>query len=76
MGISSGMRKFWYIYLLLVILIIYGFNKYYKTPSGKYNIDKLKLGSPSLARSRKGGSVPLYLTLSTLLNSGIDLLQA
>ena len=77
MGISYGLRKFWYIYLLVVVLIIYGFNKYYKTPSGKYKIDKLKLGVPIFGKVQKKVVVSRFTrTLSTLLNSGIDLLQA
>lgn len=77
MGISNGLQKFWYLFLLAIILIIYIFDKYSKTKQGKYNLDRLKLTIPIFGKVQKKVIVSRFTrTMSTLLNSGIDLLQA
>src|SRR5689334_22009889 len=45
-SISTFMRNFWYIVLMMPVGVVVGFKYYYKMESGQWNIDKLKLKIP------------------------------
>lgn len=77
MGISYGFQQFWYLIIIFISLTIYIFYKNYKTSGGKYAIDKLKLQLPIFGKVNKKVMISRFTrTLATLLESGIDLLQA
>ncbi|HOC52335.1 MAG TPA: type II secretion system F family protein [Caldisericia bacterium] len=77
LNLSNGLRKYWWL-ILTVILAVYAlYNLYKSTPQGRERLDKSKLKMPILgnvnhltAMSRFSG------TLSSLLASGVPLLQA
>jgi type IV pilus assembly protein PilC len=61
--------------LLVVLAIVYRY--YSKTPSGRLNIDRLKLKVPLLGDLiRKSAIARFSRTLSTLLSSGVSILDA
>lgn len=77
MFISSGLSRFWYIFGLLILFSQYILHKYMKTPQGKYNIDKLLLKIPIWGKVQNKVIVSRFTrTMSVLLSSGVDLLQA
>ncbi|KAF5048720.1 Type II secretion system protein F [anaerobic digester metagenome] len=76
-NLSNSMQTYWYIYLAMVIAIVFGISMYKKSEEGTKFFDSLKLRLPIV----KGTSTMLVTsrftrTLSTLLSSGIPLIQA
>ena len=77
MAISKALQRFWHLFLLAIILIVYISDKYSKTKQGKYKLDHLKLIVPIFGKVQKKVIISRFTrTMSTLLDSGIDLLQA
>ena len=77
MNISDFLRGFWYVIAIVVGLAVYVFIRYYKTEQGRYNIDKLQLKIPVVGTSmKKIATARFSRTLSTLLSSGVPLLDA
>ncbi|MFZ7120646.1 MAG: type II secretion system F family protein [Eubacteriaceae bacterium] len=77
MGISTSIRSFWYIHILIIVATVYFLKKYTSTPQGRYKLDKFKLKmilfgplNTKVVMSRFAN------TLSVMLNSGIDILQS
>lgn len=76
-GLSNFIRDRWYICLVLIGVIVFAYNSYKSTPSGKYNIDKSKLNRPITGNSVKMIVAARFAsTLSTMISSGIPLIQA
>ena len=60
-----------------VVLAAYAFIRYRKTPKGRFNTDKMLLKVPVLGDLAKKSSVAAFSrTLSTLLSSGVSILEA
>ncbi|MFD3156353.1 type II secretion system F family protein [Haloimpatiens sp. FM7330] len=77
LSISTGIKNKWYIILILIGLVVVGIKTYAKSVSGKIFFDNLKLNNPIT----KGTNIKIILsrftrTLSTILYSGIPLVQA
>ena len=75
--ISSAVTKFWPITILLVVGIVLGIRAYLKAPVGKKAWNRLELNLPVLGPLFK----KLYMarfsrTMSSLVNSGVPLLEA
>ena len=76
-NLSNSLQKYWYIYTATIIVIVAGISMYKKTKEGTRFFDGLKLRLPIV----KGTSTMLATsrftrTLSTLMSSGIPLIQA
>jgi type IV pilus assembly protein PilC len=76
-SISGLIRKFWYILLGIIIMISYFMSKFVRTEEGKLFIDTALMRIPVV----KGTVQKMYTsrftrTLSTLMASGIPLIQA
>ncbi len=74
---SNSLQKHWYIYIAVIIAMVAGVTMYKKTKEGTRFFDSLKLRLPVV----KGTSTMIITsrftrTLSTLLSSGIPLIQA
>lgn len=77
LAISSFLRSFWYILLLVIIAAVYLIRRYIKTDEGRYAFDRLKLQLPVVGMTmRKLATSRFTRTTSTLMASGIPLLQA
>lgn len=77
LAISNSFRNFWYVYLLVILGTVYLFKRYSSTPEGRRAVDRYKLRLPLYkGLTRKVISARFCRTLSTLLASGIPLLQA
>jgi type IV pilus assembly protein PilC len=75
--ISNFVRHRWYILIALVILSIVAFTQYVRRRSGKRNWDWFKLKVPVFGKlNHKVGVARFCRTLSTLLISGVPILQA
>ena len=76
-NISNSMQEKWYIYISAIIALVFGISMYKKTEEGIKFFDSMKLRLPVV----KGTTTMLITsrftrTLSTLLSSGIPLIQA
>jgi type IV pilus assembly protein PilC len=77
MGISDFFRHNILLFLISLIVIFVAFIMYYKTEKGKYNIDFLKLKLPVIGELERKSSISRFSqTLSTLLTSGVTILDA
>lgn len=77
MNVSTFLQKYFFLILLVVIGMTVGFNYYYKTENGKFVIDNIKLKLPLFGDLERKSSISRFAqTLSTLLNSGVTILDA
>lgn len=76
-NLSNSLRTHWYIYLAVVIGIVVGISSYKKTEEGTRFFDSLKLRLPIVKSTTTMLVTSRFTrTLSTLLSSGIPLIQA
>ncbi|MCF6464223.1 type II secretion system F family protein [Clostridium sp. Cult1] len=74
--ISNLLKEYWYLFLVVVILIVTGIISFRETESGRVLVDNLKIKIPGVKKmSIKIITSRFTRTLSTLLSSGIPLLQ-
>lgn len=77
LNISNWLTEFWYIFIAMVIGITVGFIAFKQTPTGRNFLDTLKLKIPVVKDTNvKIITSRFTRTLSTLMSSGIPLLQA
>ncbi len=77
MGISDFLRSFAVLILLAVIGLVVALTSYYKTEDGKLRIDALKLRLPVFGDLERKSSISRFAqTLSTLLSSGVTIIEA
>lgn len=76
-NLSNSMQTYWYIYLAMVIAIVFGISIYKKSEEGTKFFDSLKLRIPIVKKTTTMIVTSRFTrTLSTLLSSGIPLIQA
>lgn len=77
LGISNFIIRFWYVFLFLLIILIFSARAYAKSPRGEKVFDRLKLNVPIISPLlRKVYAARFTRTLSSLVNSGVPLLEA
>jgi type IV pilus assembly protein PilC len=77
MGISDFLRQFILVIIAIIIGVIAALTSYYKTENGQFNIDAIKLKLPIYGDlERKSAIARFSQTLSTLLSSGVTILDA
>lgn len=77
MNFSHSLVHFWYIYALIVAAIFISFKVWKKSESGSITWAKLMLKIPIVGKSTKMTAAARFTrTMSTLLRSGISVLQA
>lgn len=77
MGASNAVTDYWYVFVLLVPVAIYGVRRFLNTPGGRAWWDKKLLTLPLFGKLNKMVIVSRFTrTLSTLLSSGVPLLTA
>jgi type IV pilus assembly protein PilC len=75
-GISRGLKSYWYIVVAAAMAIYFSIRGYYRTPAGKLNIDKLLLKMPVLGDVLRKSAVSRFTrTLGTLISSGVSILD-
>ncbi|MHB1000598.1 MAG: type II secretion system F family protein [Armatimonadota bacterium] len=74
---SDIARAFWYIPVALIIIGIFAYRYYSKTPAGKYQIDLIKLKIPIVGDIVLKMAIGRFArTFSTLVNSGVPMMRA
>lgn len=77
MGFSDAIKIYWYLFILVIGVSVYLFKKILTTSDGRLYFDKLKLQMPIIGGlNQKIITARFTRTLSTLLSSGVPLLQA
>ena len=77
LNISNWLTEFWYLFIIIVVGLVVGFIVYKETPSGRTLIDSLKLKIPVVKDTNvKIITSRFTRTLSTLMTSGIPLIQS
>ncbi len=75
--VSYFLTDYWYIYTIGIILVIFGFSQFYESEKGRLFFDRLKFKIPVVkGTTQKVVTSRFTRTLSTLLTSGIPLIQA
>lgn len=75
--ISNALQRYWYLFILGIIVIVYFIRRYIQTAGGRRQFDWLKLKIPIIKNTvTKVCTSRFTRTLSTLLASGIPLLQS
>jgi len=76
-NLSNSMQTYWYIYMAVVIAIVFVVSMYKKTEEGTKFFDSMKLRLPIVKKTSAMLVTSRFTrTLSTLLSSGIPLIQA
>lgn len=77
LSISDGIKKYWYLIILIGSSMFYLLNKYLKTDRLKYIIDSIKFKIPIIGNNTEKVITSRFTrTLSTLLSSGVPLMKA
>ncbi|NLX63106.1 MAG: type II secretion system F family protein [Tissierellia bacterium] len=77
LDISSIIKEYWYLLISGLILLVFGFMYFLKTQIGRLFFDVLKISIPGIKKINiKIITSRFTRTLSTLLSSGIPLLEA
>lgn len=70
-------NKYWYIFFVVMVVLIFAFLAYTKTPNGKLNLDKFKLIAPVFGEINRKGAIAMFTRiLGTLIKSGVPILEA
>lgn len=76
-AMSDAVQAYWYIIVPIIIGIVIAIRAYAKTYSGKHIFGKLQLKIPAISNLvTKTASALMARTLSTLLSSGVPLIEA
>lgn len=76
-NISNALKQYWYVFLLIIFFIIFAVSVLQKNPKVKYKEDYYRLKIPVVKNlSLKVATSRFTRTLSTLMGSGVPLLQA
>lgn len=76
LSISNSLANFWYMYIIAIMALILGIGYYSRTDSGSMMLDIIKIWIPIIKDTNiKVATSRFTRTLSTLLASGIPLIQ-
>ncbi|MDR2578258.1 MAG: type II secretion system F family protein [Chitinispirillales bacterium] len=77
MGLSNFLQTWWWAIMLIIVGGSVALMQYYKTEKGRINIDRIKLKLPVFGDLERKSSVSRFSqTLSTLLTSGVSIIEA
>lgn len=77
MGMSNNLITFWYIYVAVILAAVLIFRGYIRSEKGGLAFDRFKLKMPIVGKAVKmTGAARFTRTMSTLLQSGINVLEA
>ena len=75
-GASNVLKHYWWAIIGVAAFTVVSINRYYKTPPGRLQIDKLLLNLPVLGDVIRKSAVSRFTrTLGTLISSGVSILD-
>jgi type IV pilus assembly protein PilC len=76
MGMSDFLKHYWWAMGLTAAIVVWGTRRYYATPGGRLNLDRLMLAMPVLGDVLRKSAVSRFTrTLGTLIASGVSILD-
>jgi type IV pilus assembly protein PilC len=76
MALSNALINYSWIFIIAIVLIVVGLRQYYRTPSGRLQIDALMLKIPVIGDVLRKSAVARFCrTLGTLISSGVPILE-
>ena len=76
MALSKALINYSWLFIIGTVLIVVGLKQYYKTPSGRLQIDALMLKIPIIGDLLRKVAVARFCrTLGTLISSGVPILE-
>jgi len=76
LALSNFLQHFMWLVVLVIIALVMGVRQYYKTDSGKLQLDSLMLKLPVLGNLLRKSAVSRFTrTLGTLVSSGVSILD-
>lgn len=76
-GLSDFLIYYWWVPVGLIVLAVYSFKRYHRSPAGRARIDDLVLRLPLIGNIyQKVSTARIASTLGTLVQSGVGLLTA
>jgi type IV pilus assembly protein PilC len=76
MALSSALINYSWLIILAIVLIVVGLRQYYKTPTGRLQIDSIMLKIPIIGDVLRKTAVARFCrTLGTLISSGVPILE-
>ncbi|MCP4568540.1 MAG: type II secretion system F family protein [FCB group bacterium] len=77
LGISNFLQSYIVYIMLVVVVLIVGYNFYVRTPDGRLMADRVYINSPVLGNLIRKSAISRFTrTLGTLLSSGVSILEA
>ncbi len=77
MAISDRFVEYWYLVVGVPIALIFSIRGIYRTPAGRYQLDKLMLHMPVLGDVLRKAAVARFCrTFSTLIAAGVPIIEA
>jgi len=77
MAMSDAFVEYWYVVLFAPMLLVSAIKAIYKTPQGRYQLDKLLLNLPIIGDVLRKGAVARFCrTFSTLSAAGVPILES
>lgn len=77
LSVSNLILKYWYVFLLILVALVFGIRAYIKSSRGEKVFDRVKLSAPIVSPLlRKVYAARFTRTMSSLVNSGVPLLEA
>ena len=77
MGVSTLIRQYWWLLLIVLFALVQAIRMYIKTPGGRANFDRIKLKLPILGPVNKKIVIARFTrTFGTLVASGVPIMQA
>jgi type IV pilus assembly protein PilC len=75
-GLSYMLKRYWYVILFVIGALVFMIRRYYQTPAGTLQIDRMMLTLPVLGDVLRKSAVSRFTrTLGTLLSSGVSILD-
>ncbi|MFH1593495.1 MAG: type II secretion system F family protein [Candidatus Omnitrophota bacterium] len=76
-GISNGIKNYWWLMLALVFAVVFLFARAYKTRDGRFTLDRFKMSMPIFGDLIKKIEIARFArTLATLLQNGVPILES
>ncbi len=76
-SLSDFLSSYWYMFLILIPLLLYGFNRFKNSPKGRFMMDRFSLNAPIFGDMMRKLAISRFCrTLSTMMASGVQLLAA
>jgi general secretion pathway protein F len=77
MTVSDGLRRFWWVGVVVVALLLLGIDRYSRTESGRLVLDRIKLKAPIFGPLALKIAIARFTrTLAILLKSGVPVLTS